>query len=144
VFAGSGWPPASEGRFQQLESFDFVRLHENPVGKGAAAGAGNLVSTIGLLGAWCREVSGRFLVVVLGPDPAGRTRCARNSHFVYVAGDVIACIRRISTNVHIDARGAGGGWKQQVELTGLQSGTVYYYRVLCAVQQPAGTFTTAP
>jgi hypothetical protein len=38
----------------------------------------------------------------------------------------------------------GGGREQEVKFLGLKSGTKYFYRVLCAVEQPTGSFTTLP
>lgn len=44
MFAGGGGPSARKWLFQHFEMLHFVRLHENPVWKGSAAEAGNLVS----------------------------------------------------------------------------------------------------
>ena len=44
MFAGGRGPSTGKRLFQQLEIRHFVRLHENPVGKGTAAEAGNLIS----------------------------------------------------------------------------------------------------
>ena len=43
VIACSSGPPAGKGLIEQLEMSDLVRLHEQPVGKGPAAGTGNLI-----------------------------------------------------------------------------------------------------
>jgi hypothetical protein len=43
MFARSGRPASRKGLIQQLEVGEFVRLHQDPVGKGATTGAGNLV-----------------------------------------------------------------------------------------------------
>ena len=40
--------------------------------------------------------------------------------------------------------GTRGCRDQQIELQGLRSGTRYYYRILCAVEQPTGSFDTLP
>jgi hypothetical protein len=44
MFAGSRGPSTGKRLFGQLEIRHFVRLHENPVWKGTAAEAGNLIS----------------------------------------------------------------------------------------------------
>src|SRR6202041_2964266 len=44
MFAGGGGSSASECLFQHIEILHFVHLHENPVRKGAATQAGNLIS----------------------------------------------------------------------------------------------------
>src|SRR5258708_37968910 len=43
MFAGSGRPASWKDLIQQLEVSDFIRLHQNPVGKGATTGAANLI-----------------------------------------------------------------------------------------------------
>jgi hypothetical protein len=37
---------------------------------------------------------------------------------------------------------AGGETDRAITLSGLSAGTVYYYRINCAVQQPTGQFQT--
>jgi Resolvase, N terminal domain len=44
MFAGGSGPSTGKRLFRQLEIRHFVRLHENPVWKGTAAEAGNLIS----------------------------------------------------------------------------------------------------
>jgi hypothetical protein len=44
VIAGRGRPPAREGLVQQFEADDLVGSHEEPVGKGTAAGAVGLIA----------------------------------------------------------------------------------------------------
>ena len=44
MFAGGGGSSSPKCLFQHFEILHFVHLHENPVRKGTAAGAGNLVS----------------------------------------------------------------------------------------------------
>jgi len=43
MFAGGGRPASRKVLIQQLEVGDFIRLHQDPVGKGATTGAANLV-----------------------------------------------------------------------------------------------------
>jgi hypothetical protein len=44
VIAGRGWSPTRKGLIQQLEVEVLVGFHEEPVGKGTAAGAGHLIA----------------------------------------------------------------------------------------------------
>jgi hypothetical protein len=84
--------------------------------------------------------------VVRNVRVADVTRTGAN--LLFMAADGKGCPVDFSTSENFArftrVKNAGEGWKQQAELQGLKSGTVYYYRVLCAAQQPAGTFTTAP
>ena len=43
MFAGRGRPASRKDLIQQLEISDLIRLHQNPVGKGATTGAANLI-----------------------------------------------------------------------------------------------------
>ena len=43
MFAGSGRPASRKALIQQLEVGDFIRLHQDPVGKGTTTGAANLI-----------------------------------------------------------------------------------------------------
>src|SRR5260370_26269575 len=43
MLAGSGRPASRKDLIQQLEVSDFIRLHQDPVEKGTATGAANLI-----------------------------------------------------------------------------------------------------
>ena len=43
MFAGGGRPASRKALIQQLDVGDFIRLHQDPVGKGATTGAANLI-----------------------------------------------------------------------------------------------------
>ncbi len=64
----------------------------------------------------------------------------------YMAPDTDACTVEHSTSATWGTgtrTGDGGGARvRNVNLTGLNSGTLYYFRVLCRTEQPNGTFVT--
>jgi hypothetical protein len=67
---------------------------------------------------------------------------------LFLAPDHFGCDVDFSTSADFAefrrVAGTGECRDQEVTLRGLRSGTRYYYRVLCAVEQPTGSFTTLP
>jgi hypothetical protein len=66
----------------------------------------------------------------------------------YLAPDKAACQIEYGKNSDLLERtrtaDGGGGRPRAVSLQNLTSGTVYYYRILCASDQPKGSFVTMP
>ena len=64
----------------------------------------------------------------------------------YIAPDAKACFVDYSTDTRMlsptRVSDGGGAVSRTVSLTGLNTGTVYYYRVDCASEQPRGSFVT--
>jgi hypothetical protein len=88
------------------------------------------------------------LEIKLGKVRNARARSVTSSEATisYLAPDSDACTVEYSTSAAwgtgIQVSDGGGDRVRNVNLTGLTSGQDYYYRVLCAVEQPRGTFRT--
>jgi hypothetical protein len=122
-----------------VDPIDWLLLSDSPyAAQGASPGVGGVNA-----GADIQQ-----LLAAVGDVRSVTVRAGyQNATFRYLAPDSQACTVWASTSSTFasgvtTAQDAGGDRRRAVNMIGLTAGTLYYYRIFCAVTQPTGSFTT--